>query len=242
MAQYRDHIDKELFERIEAYLLNNMDAGTRAAFEQEMQADISLRNEVVLQQKLTGAAAALSHEYENLLRTTIPATDPVKKLNRNWWYAAAAVVILVLATWLFRHNSNSPEKLFATYFKPDAGLPVVMSGTNEAYDFYNGMVSYKEGDYAKALDIWQNVKTASDTLAYYRAVAQLNNNHLQQAVDGLLPVAQNSNSQWQPKAIWYLALAYLKQNNRTQALVWLNKIPGNKEALRLVNDIHTLSP
>ena len=168
MKEYKEHIDQQLFEQIEAYLLNTMDTGRRAAFEREMEADEKLRNEVNLQRRLTAVTEVFSYTGEKQEQKEQVRSAVVKKLPHFAWYAAAAVVI-VAVTWFYRNSTLSSEKIYARYFIPDAGLPVVMSSANDHYDFYDGMVSYKEGDYTRAIEIWKKIypgNTANDTLQY----------------------------------------------------------------------------
>lgn len=239
MAEYNEHIDRELFEHIEAYILNRMEPAARAAFEAEMERDESLRNEVALQRKLVGAVEVLSY-------TGAPAADtkiaPVKKISRAWLYgaAAAATVLVVVLLRFFSVPSPSADSLFAGVFEADPGLPVVMSIGKDHYDLYDGMVSYKEQDYTRALSIWKNISTPSDTLAYYTGMAHLNSGNTTAAIEYLEPIAGDHNSPWQQRAIWYLALAHLKENNTTAALGWLNRLPDNEQAKRLKEDIENL--
>lgn len=242
MTHYKDHIDKALFERIESYLDQTMDTVERAAFEREMDADEMLRNEVVLQRRLIAAAEFFSHTDESVEKAGHLRSAPVKKMRYWIWYAAAAVFLAVI--WFYTGNTNTPDKLFARYFIPDAGLPVVMSGVEDNYDFYNGMVSYKEGEYAKAIEIWKGLydeNAPNDTLRYFIGIACLNDNN-PDAIAYLLPVAENENSRWKPKAIWYLALAYLKFDRKEDAVIWLRKIKDDEQATMLIKDIENLLP
>jgi tetratricopeptide (TPR) repeat protein len=243
MKEYKEHIDQQLFEQIEAYLLNTMDAARRAAFEREMEADEKLRNEVSLQRRLTAVAEVSSYKGEKQEQKKQGGPAVVKKLPHFAWYAAAAVVI-VAVTWFYRNNTPSAEKIYARYFIPDSGLPVVMSSANDDYDFYDGMVSYKEENFARAIEIWKKVyleHPANDTLQYYMGMAYLNSND-SSAVAYLLPVAANDNSRWQPKAIWYLALAYVKTGRKEEAAIWLKKLSNDEQARLLEKDIKKLSP
>lgn len=237
MAQYKNDINKELFERIEAYLLNNMDSITRTSFENEMAGDAALSNEVELQRKLTGAIEVLAYKQQRLSAKQSDVSAPVKKFNRAWLYAAAAVLVLIAGTWLYNYTSISSEKIYTKYYSADVGLPIVMSGDNGNYNFYNGMVSYTEGDYTKAIEIWTQIKHNADTLQYYTGMAYMNSNNFQASIDQLLPVAQNTSSLLQSKAIWYLALSYLKIDNKDQSLQWLEKINDNEDAKKMRHDI-----
>ncbi len=243
MKEYKEHIDQQLFEQIEAYLLNTLDAARREAFEREMEADERLRNEVHLQRRLTAVAEVSSYKGEKQEQKEQARSAVVKKLPHFAWYAAAAVVI-VAVTWFYRDSTPSAEKIYARYFIADPGLPVVMSSADDHYDFYDGMVSYKEGDYSRAVEIWKKVyleNAANDTLQYFIGMAYLNSND-GDAVDYLLPVAGNDSSRWQSKAIWYLALAYVKFGRKEDAAIWLKKLGSDEQARMLEKDIKKLSP
>jgi len=59
------------------------------------------------------------------------------------------------------------------YFKPDAGLITSMGG-NENYEFYRGMVDYKQGNYKAAISRWKDqlkLKKDNDTLNFYIGVS-----------------------------------------------------------------------
>jgi hypothetical protein len=240
MADYRDHISQEMFEQIESYLLQRMDAAQRQAFEQAIANDVQLRNEVALQRKLmaTVEAGSFLDEQPGADTATTPAVPaPVRTMNRRWWYAAAAVLILAIgATWWLRKTETASQDLYTQYFHADPGLPVAMSSTN-AYTFYDGMVSYKEGKYKEAAAMWTklgNEKGFTDTLQYFIGVAHLNSNALPEANQYLLPVANNSTSVWKDKATWYLALSYIKADNRTEAVRWLTQLPNDERAKQLL--------
>lgn len=235
MAESNNHIDQELFERIEAYILNNMDANNKAIFEREMQASESLRNEVALQRKLMATVSVLSHEYGRD-DTSIKKTG---KTNRSWVYVAAAAVLLMFVLLRFFNNQPPTEKVFATFFTPDTGLPVAMS-SNDNYTFYDGMISYKEEDYPKALAIWKSITTTSDTLSYYTGMAYVNSGDMGQAIEVLTPIAENDNSGWRQKASWYLALAFIKQQKITEAIRWLSKAPETDEKTQLLRKLEAL--
>lgn len=239
MADYRDHISQETFEQIENYLLHRMDAAQQQAFEQAMANDAQLRNEVELQRRLMSTVEAGSFLADQPGADTVPAPAtpaPVRTINRRWWYAAAVLLIAVGATWWLRQAGPAAQDLYTEYFHADPGLPVAMSST-DAYTFYDGMVSYKEGKYKEAAAMWAklgNEKGFTDTLQYFIGVAHLNNNELPEANQYLLPVANNTTSVWKDKATWYLALSYIKADNPKEAVRWLTLLPTDERAKQLL--------
>lgn len=141
-----------------------------------------------------------------------------KKKNYAFIAIAASLVATIGLFWFFTQKTGS-EKLFAEYFVPDPGLPTNMSEM-ENFDFYDAMVDYKQGNYADAIDKWENqlkFKTESDTLHYFIGVAQLAKGDETEAIEHLKSVVDLSNSIFTKDAHYYLGLAYLKGENITEA-------------------------
>lgn len=234
MAKYKEAPDQVTFERIEAYLNQYMNAEERLAFERELDADELLRNEVALQRRLVAAAEVFSHPVASTASIESAPVASVRKI-RSWMWYAASVAVVLLVVWVYNRKAQTADKLFADYFIPDTGLPVVMSGGEADYDFYDGMVSYKEEDYNRAIVIWKELykkQASNDTLRYYMGVAYLNSNN-PEAIPHLLAVAENEESSWKTKATWYLALAYLKEGRNDEAVVWLDKLKDDEQAVVL---------
>lgn len=243
MDRYRKDINQETFERIENYLMDRMDATDKHLFEEEMASDELLRNEVNLQQRLFAfveAGSFLSDQQDG----SEPSEATVKKISFRWLYAAAAILAVSLMAWWFQSRSPStPQQLYAEYFHPDPGLPVVMSSTSE-YAFYDGMVSYKEGDYKKAITNWEQLAMKqgyTDTLRYYLGAALINNNESAKAAVMFSALAEDNHSIWKEKAIWFLALIDIKTENVREAEKWLKQLPSDDKAKRLLIDIERIS-
>lgn len=246
MEDYKDHIDQELFEQIEAYLLHTMTTEERSRFETQLAADPSLQKELELQRQLLAIATVESFKADQQSRiensSAASRTSAIVKSISKWYWAAAAVLIFITGFWYFQNQTSTPQKLANQYFSPDPGLPVTMSSTSQ-YQFYDGMVSYKEADYEKAIAIWKSIATTnskSDTLQYFIGLAYLNRDHYNDALQQLLPIAEG-NSKWKEKASWYLSLTYLKLNQPQKAQKWLQTIPSYPEAPELLEAINHLT-
>ncbi|MCU0384616.1 MAG: hypothetical protein MUE38_01220 [Flavihumibacter sp.] len=244
MEDYKDHIDQELFEQIEAYLLHSMTSEQRSRFETQLAADPSLQKELELQRQLLAITTIESFKAEqSTIENSSAASKPsaiVKPISK-WWWAAAALLIFFCGFWFFQNQTATPQKLANQFFSPDPGLPVTMSSSSQ-YQFYDGMVSYKEADYEKAIAIWKAIPSSnrqSDTLHYFIGVAYLNRDQYNDALQQLLPLAEG-NSKWKEKASWYLSLTYLKLNQPQKAQKWLQTIPTYPEAPELLKAINQL--
>ena len=153
------------------------------------------------------------------------------------------MLVLISGIWYLQSKSVSPQQLANHYFIPDPGLPVTMSSTRQ-YQFYDGMVSYKEADYDKAISIWKSIaqnNNSSDTVQYFIGVAYLNTDQYNDALQQLLPIAEGK-GKWKDKAAWYLAITYLKLNQPKKAANWLKTIPSYPEANELLEELNQSNP
>ncbi|MGV8878127.1 MAG: tetratricopeptide repeat protein [Sphingobacteriaceae bacterium] len=238
MGRYREEISRETFEQIEHYLLNRMGEQVRLQFEAAMAADVELAAEVKLQQQLFALVEAGSFSINE--QHKLPA-----QINRDYtlWYAAAAVILLVgaLSFWFFKRTSGNTVDLYALCYQPDAGLPVEMGAADSThYLFYDGMISYKEGNYAEALAKWNKLDTGEiqkDTLQYYMGMACLNKGNTDESIKILTISATRTGTAFYEQANWYLALAYIKKGDNEAAVAVLKKIKNYPGALSLLNKL-----
>lgn len=214
-------IDRNRFEAIEAYVLGNMSAMEREAFELEMTKDDALRAEVHLQRENTLAVELGG--MERMLRSVgAEHAGHAAKANGGWTqylkYAAVVAIVLSGAFWMLTRPSTN-ERLFAEHYTADPGLPVAMSATDD-HAFQDAMVAYKLGDYAEARGKWSSLlrsQPTNDTLRYYIASAALAMNDVVAAIPLLEGVAADPASTFSDKAQWYLFLTYLKVGDNAKA-------------------------
>lgn len=206
-------LDKLRFETIEAYVLGTMPAEERVRFEQEMMDDDAWRAEVELQRENTLAIelGGVVRMMKSIAAEDVARNNDTAKTNRTQYLKYAAVVAIVLsgALWFLRPSAN--ERLFAEHFTADPGLPVAMSATDN-YAFADGMVSYKEGHFAKARAKWAPLlqqEPMNDTLRYYIASAWLADDNVPAAIPMLETLANEPASGFHARANWFLLLAYV---------------------------------
>lgn len=223
-------LHRERFEAIEAFLLGTMRPEGRERFEQELVADVALRDELELQRE-----NILAVELAGVTRTLKAARAEHREGGaehggRNWYNylkVAAMVAVLAIGTiwWLGRPTEH--ERLFAEAYVQDPGLPVPMSAVNDPL-FQDAMVAYKLGDYEEARTKWGGLlqqEPANDTLQFYIANAYLAEGNAQAAMPLYEAVAEGEASAFQAKARWFLFLAYLHEGR-------LNELPDTT----LLND------
>ncbi len=211
-------------EQIEAYLLGQMNNTERVAFQQRVEDEPELAKEIEQHQRLMegvaleGARAVLEEVMDEQVESSGARTIP---LWQRWQpYAAMAAVVLVIFLAWYRLSPPQPQDLYAAYYEPAPGLPTTL-GTVDNPEFAEGMVAYKRGEYADAIQFWNpllGTESDSDTLGYYLGLANLAEEEIETAVALLQQVkTMRPPSPFTSDATWYLGLAFLSQGNEKEA-------------------------
>jgi len=182
---------------------------------------------------------------ENQQTTNVSSSQKVISFKPYLRYAAAACIAILLGWGGFTYLNNSdlsnqdPNKeLFATYFIPDPGLPTTMSASDN-FDFFEAMVSYKQGEYTKAITKWETLlkeKPKNDTLNYFIGVAHLANHNEGEAITFLQWASEYPESKFSKEIYHYLGLANIKKGNITKGKqnLELSGLPESEEILKVI--------
>lgn len=240
------NISEEEFEQIEAYLDHQLNADDLITFEKRLQNEAAFKAKVedVKTLRLAVETQALKqqlhgfHEEMDLNHTSEKRTDNGIRFL-NWKYLAIAATLVMALTGFWFFNSNSNERLYADYFTPDPGLPTTMSSTNN-YEFYNSMVTYKQGNYSKAIKEWQEQlvkQPKNDSLNYFIGVAKMADKKEVDAIPYLKKVSELESNTFKNEAFFYLGLSYLKAKQREQALEAFKQsnLPESKILIQKLN-------
>lgn len=161
--------------------------------------------------------------------TGVRTLDSKKRKSKTLWYAIAAVLVILfgVSQW---SNNNSSERIFKDNFKPDIGLPLKMD-TNSDYEFYEGMVDYKQGKYEEAIVKWQallNTNTNNDTLIYFLGVSHLALGDAENSLKYLGDQNRFAHSFFNQDAAYYAALALIKEGKTEEAKTILKNTPSDQ--------------
>lgn len=219
-------MNQEQFEEIEQYLTGKMASDEKAAFEERIASNFSLRKEVdAYKMLIDGVQEKALRDQLDAFHREVDSVDPavkrpIRRLSGIQRYSIAASIIVVLGIgfWLIRNQTSADQRLFKEYFQPDPGLMTPMS-TSFNYEFYRGMVDYKQGKYSSAIERWEVLrkqKPENDTLRYYLGVAWLAEGDASQAIQ-FLDWPDDLQSVFNPDRYFYLGMAYLKNDQPKQA-------------------------
>lgn len=241
-----ENISQERFERIEQYLEWKMSVDERSRFESELTTDPQLAEQLEeLRVLILGVETASLKDKMEAFHTDL---TPVKDIasgggNRStliWRWSIAAILIVAFGLFWMLKSDNDYEKLYAKHFSPDPGLPTTMSSTAN-YEFYEGMVNYKQGDYKTALSKWETIRDDAmgmDTLHYFRGVAYLAKGDPDNSIKYLQPLWNMEDNSFSAETAHFLGLAYLKIGDIEEAINYLtfSKEESAKEILSEIKD------
>ena len=228
MDKSQQNISKEQQETFERFLMGQMQEIEQIEFQEYLKdnPDEEVKFEdfkklfyTIEEAGLKAKLDTFHKQLENNGQQKIIAKKPV--FNRNRYLMAASFAMLITLSGVLFFNRLSPnEKLYNEFFTPDPGLPTVM-GENGDYSFYEAMVDYKQGNYDTAIAKWQGLhklQASNDTLNYFLGTAFLSNGKAASAIPFLNNTLQYNQSVFHEDALYYLALAYLKEGKTDQAI------------------------
>ncbi len=233
------------FEKLERYLDGELPEEERKAFETQLQTDEKLKEELAFHQM---ARQAVEVNIENELRAELNTWKAkeqnngmkVVRFRRRALSIAAAVLLLVVAGWLVLFRGNSTEQLFNQQFTAfednistqiDLELSEAGFGKEDGYlaVLEDAMQAYNQKNYEKAIPLFEefNEKGAEnwkDQSRFYQAMALIGNEQTAEALPVLEDLQTTSTFPDKATIQWYLALVYVKMDEKEAAREILNKL------------------
>lgn len=238
-------ITPELLETVERYYNGTMAQEERTRFNEQRHSDPAFKSLVEdIKVTLLGIETQALKERLGEYHKDIPKANPLMKptvkvrfLSFSKIAIAAGIIIALGVFWFVSGSSN--DRLYAKHFKPDPGLPTTMSSLDN-FVFYDAMVNYKQGEYAKAISKWEKLELKSpdnDTINYFLGVAYLADQNAEEAINYLNKTANNTESVFLEDAYYYLGLAYLKSDRIEEASQSFQKshLDKSQEILKSLN-------
>ncbi len=240
-------MEANLYTQIEDYLDGWLNTDERQAFEAALKANPELalalttvreaRERLRKQWEQAPADAALKETLEGLGAGYFKSTGASKKLNRGggrifqippaWWAAAASLAIL-FAAWFFL-RPPAQERLYTQFREfPEADFTVRNTDPGQQ-NLQNAAAAFNTKNYADALQKLQNqVATDPENLEarFFSGLCFLELKNYAEATAVFQPISNSANA-WADEARWYLALSYLRQNQRDKCAEALRQIPEN---------------
>ncbi|MBK0382496.1 hypothetical protein I5M32_05930 [Pedobacter sp. SD-b] len=238
-------MENQNLENIIRYVNGEMQANEKEVFEQELATNINLKEDLLL---YLNVDKTLRSEFsnnktdrafkENLVslnqqyfKAEQKPTAKIIKINRLWYAAAILIVgLLIWAPW----NHDIYDKYADTEMVSFAERGAVnQDNLQAATDAFNAK------DFNKAKGLLQPLVKENpddDMLKFYLGLTQFQTKEYEKAKSNFTTVNKRA-SIFKYDAAFYMALTYLKQDNKAEAKVWLNKIPKDSDEHQKAKDI-----
>jgi len=214
---------------IEKYIQNRLNSKEKIEFDELLKGDIDFEKEVIFQ---TNLKKAVKKEDDIRFRSLISEIETktnrlIRKLSYIKWLVAASIVLLLgLTYFLTQNNDASTDELFTSYFEPyrNVILPIERGGNQQDAKTL-AFMAYEKGDYQNAVKLFSKLyaSTKESYYLFYKANALLKLEKANEAIPLLLAHLKTKDTLTE-KTNWYLALAYLKLNDKSNAKKVLKKV------------------
>jgi len=231
----------------EDYLFGKQTQEEKAAFEERLKSDDSLKSE--FDEFLSIVEGIHIQEKDRLKKRFAEIRniqdDKAKNLRRLRIIAsvAAVVIVLLVPTFIIYQNLSRPTRLYNKYYIEDSGIPVFM-GINTNEDFASAMTEYKDRNYELAYSKFDKVShnNENDTLQFYMGLCLLNLNKNAEALESFGSI-NKINSPYYYAAKYYMALTLIRFKDFKNASIYLietskcNNCIYKENALRLIEEL-----
>ncbi len=231
--------------KIDRYLSGQMDAGEKAAFEQELQSNEALAKELALQkdmnrflqkrkkrEALKGELNSLGNEFFGHQASSGRVVSMVGR--RRWIMAIAATVLVLVVAWYALRPS-----LYEQYAVHPPLALVEKSGPGQQ-QLSQAEQAFNKGDYQKALPVLQDYVARhpdDDLVKLYLAIAEMELGDLSSAREVFNSLANSPSPEIRDFAVWNLALSYLKVGDKATCSKILRSIPGSSGYYQKAQDL-----
>lgn len=245
-------MDKELL--LYNYFSNQLTANQERIFEELLKTDTEFKKQFDFEKDLKRVIREKKGKELKLklgdFEKNLPKKTPVRTLprtNYRKWAMAASIALLIGLGWLGYLNFSGPDygKLYDKNFQqyPNTVYAITRSQSTESIE-RAAFSAYELGDYQAAIRNFNNIPETDkkEYLNFYLGLSHLNLGQTVEA-ESFFKKVISSNSEFSPEAHWYMALVALKEENKKEALQYLevliSKYDYNKEkALKLMNELN----
>jgi tetratricopeptide (TPR) repeat protein len=180
--------------------------------------------------KRTGAFQSVLDSVRERIETIVSAlTTPNYGLKLA--YGVATVFLVGVVSVLYWGRETANEKLFAEYYQPYPNIASSVRGELIDDKLQDALQQYDADDFKAALALLQEILVAEPeniVANFYAGVCYLKLEKPSLAIAGLQKVIAANDERLAEPAEWYLALAYLQQNDAEKTRASLNGIIAKK--------------
>lgn len=227
-------------DRIDQFLLGQMEPEEEKWFQQEVKEDSSLEKELLFHQNMKDAILeddvlmmreVLDFAHQNYQQRKVVEHPSSSRFSRRWIMVAAVMTVL-LATgflaWFITGKHYSNRELYEMYFKPyKVTMNVRSVTTNQDKMMREAMLLYEQGSYKEAIPKFEKI-LANDEMNHaaslYSGISYMEINNYREAAVSFQRIIDHKNNLYIEQAEWYAGLCYLISDNIDKARKQFGKI------------------
>lgn len=215
-------MDKETL--IHHYFEKSLSAEEQKQFDLLLQTDVDFAQEVAFQKNVKKAITLNERSDLKKKLQSFEASKPKVK-SFKIWYAAASIVLLCGMGFYFTQNSTST--IYDDYYQsyPNVVAPTVRSEMKEDSKS-EAFFEYDNGNYEKSLELFSKIYDLEkdDYALFYKALSLMELKKTKEAIAIFNLFDLNKNNAFTPFVKWYLALSYIKENQKEKAIPLLKSL------------------
>lgn len=173
----------------------------------------------------------VAQEKNAFLKDRFAALDQKSAPKTKWYLYAATVAVLIGVGigYLFYTAQPNYQELYAQNFEvyPNVIAPTVRGESQaDKTELVTAFHAYDSKDYAKAATLFEElyVKSGQDYAYFYRNVSLMAAGRTDAAIANFERHTWDSQRDFEPISNWYIALGYLKLEQKEKAVLYLNKV------------------
>ncbi len=243
---------QELFEKIEAYIEGSLSETELGSFKTLIEANPELKNEITIHKELQNELAntkAIDFRKKLITAKEELAQENTKQKKKtlassSYWKIAASIIFIIGVSTFFWFQNTTEQDLYAMYYTP---YPIgdIKRGADDTENkvFKDILFNYKNQKYQETITDLEKLvlqKPNEEKLKLCLGNSYLNTDQLIKAKTLFKAFSTESTNYFD--AQWFLALTYLKMNQKDSMIPILKELISQntrykKNAIALLKDL-----
>ncbi|WP_191860797.1 tetratricopeptide repeat protein [Hanstruepera ponticola] len=232
-------------ELIAKYIRNELSESEIKEIEELLDSDTHFKEQFEFETQIQKAIYRREHNKNKQFLKDIESKVSSKNSKTNWFLIAASIILLASLGFYWKQYTTSPERLFSNYYSKASNTShPITRNQNDTDELTKAFIAYEREVYDQAQKLFNNLyKTSNNSeLLFYEGICYLEIGQIDNAIKTFLK-HQKFKDKLLGKSKWYLALAYLKNNNQIEAQNILEKITSSssnynfEKAKELLSDL-----
>lgn len=234
-------------EQTDRYLRREMGEEERWLFEQELEKDPLLKEELALDQDIRKGIevffsrelkASLQRAEEEIRNKKVTGYCHSRRIFLWASAMAASFLIIILAGYFITSRKPDLQELYLSYYQPYPNIvaPIERSKEGEG-ETSRAFRLYEKGHYEEAIAVFEKALLTKEekeraALNFYFALSLLKTGEEEKAIGLLNQLKTEGGNRFTEPSFWYLGLAYLKKRDKNNALQVFEQIAHSSSAYR----------